>query len=150
MAHAENRDLLEILKAELSYIEGGGYQRRFRSEWRAQFVFEDSPTCMNYGVSARAFVPCRHCVLMPLIPAEQRAAQWPCRRIPLNRARETLDSLYRSADSLEIEIAVRRWLLAQIAHLESERTVPAKCPAHEESPDAEDPLEGQRRRSATA
>jgi hypothetical protein len=115
------RDLLEVLKTELQFLEEGGYRYPFRNDWRAQFIFEDSPTCLNYNAPAKDFVPCSNCPLMGLIPAEKRSAKWPCRQIPLNGAGETLESLYRSADAAEIEIVVRRWLRAQIQRLESQK-----------------------------
>lgn len=121
MVCGEQHDLLGILKAELKFLEEGAYRHPFRNDWRAQFVFEDSPTCLNYGVAAGDFVPCSECVLMPLIPADKRSAKSPCRHIPLNRAGETLDTLYRSADPSEIEITVRRWLKVQIERLENSK-----------------------------
>ena len=44
---SKKRDLLEVLKLELEFLKGGGYRKG--SSWRPQFIFEDSPTCLNYG-----------------------------------------------------------------------------------------------------
>jgi hypothetical protein len=44
-----DRELLDVLKAELASQEGGGYSNRARFPWRPNFVFEDSPTCLNLG-----------------------------------------------------------------------------------------------------
>ena len=44
----DDRDLLTVLKAELEFLEKGGYRHSPHARWRPQFIFEDSPTCMNY------------------------------------------------------------------------------------------------------
>ena len=48
----DDRDVLEALKFELQFLEKGGYGRSPRDPWRAQLIFEDSPTCMNYDSKA--------------------------------------------------------------------------------------------------
>ena len=49
----DDRNLLEVLKFELEFLEQGGYGRLPREAWRARFVFEDSPTCMNFNSKDR-------------------------------------------------------------------------------------------------
>lgn len=121
---SDQRDLLEVLKFELEFLKKGGYGRSPREAWRPMLIFEDSPTCMNYDSKENA-APCSNCVLMQLVPPELRLGKLPCRRIPLNPAGETLDSLYRYGDQPEIEEAVRNWLVATIAQLEERRRAPA-------------------------
>lgn len=116
------RDLLDLLKAEMKFLEEGGYRHPVRNDWRAQFIFEDSPVCLNYGAPAERLATCSTCALMAIVPPELRTAKWPCRQIPLNRAGETLDSLYRTAEASEIEVIVRQWLRQQIHRLEDETT----------------------------
>jgi hypothetical protein len=116
----DDRDLIDVLKFELNFLEKGGYGRSPRQPWRPQLVFEDSPTCMNYD-RKEAPAPCNACVLMDLAPRESRSEPVPCRNIPLNMAGETLDSLYRYGDQYEIEEAVRSWLRTTITQLEEER-----------------------------
>ncbi|MGC1835280.1 MAG: hypothetical protein WA714_19635 [Candidatus Acidiferrales bacterium] len=116
----DERDLLEVLKFELNFLEKGGYGRSPREAWRPQFVFEDSPTCMNYD-SKEHPEPCSHCVLMQLVPPPFRSAKIPCRHIPMNEAGEGLDSLYRYDDQAEIENSVGNWLRKTIAKLEQTR-----------------------------
>jgi hypothetical protein len=41
----DERDLLDVLKFELSFLEKGGYGRSPREAWRPVYIFEDSPTC---------------------------------------------------------------------------------------------------------
>jgi hypothetical protein len=123
----DERDPLEVLKFELSFLEKGGYGRSPREPWRAHFVFEDSPTCMNYDQKDRPS-PCRECFLMEFVPAADRKQQVPCRHIPLTENGDTLDSLYRWSNQSEIEDAMKHWLLATIRKLELER-VQAKAEA---------------------
>ena len=50
----DERDLLEVLEAELKFLEDGGYGRSPSTPWRPQlYVFEDSLTCMNYSLPKR-------------------------------------------------------------------------------------------------
>jgi hypothetical protein len=117
----DERDLLEVLKFELKFLEDGGYGRSPRTPWRPQYIFEDSLTCMNYD-SKENRGPCSDCVLMHLVPSEHHSEKIPCRHIPLNASGDTLDSLYRYNDQSEIEETVGSWLRAAIQRLEEERT----------------------------
>jgi hypothetical protein len=116
----DERDLLEVLKFELEFLEQGGYGRAPRTPWRPQYIFEDSLTCMNYD-SRENPGPCSDCVLMQLVPPEHRSEKIPCRHIPFNMSGETLDSLYRYSDQKETEDTVANWLRATIRRLEEER-----------------------------
>ena len=118
--HKDERDLLDVLKFELEFVEKGGYGRSPREPWRPQFIFEDSPTCMNYDCKDGPG-PCNDCVLMHWIPDERREEKAACRHIPLGPSDETLDALYRYGDQQEIEGAVATWLRATISQLESQR-----------------------------
>ncbi|HJY86130.1 MAG TPA: hypothetical protein VKE24_04760 [Candidatus Acidoferrales bacterium] len=116
----DKRDLLEVLKFELEFLEKGGYGRSPRTPWRPQFIFEDSPTCMNYDSKDNPG-PCSDCVLMQLVPAERRGEKIPCRHFPLNPEGETVDSLYRYGNQEELEDNLRTWLRATIHGLEQEQ-----------------------------
>jgi hypothetical protein len=116
----DERDLLEVLKFELKFLEDGGYGRSPRAVWRPQLIFEDSPTCMNLN-SPEGPMPCTDCVLIQLVPPEFRSEQIPCRHIPFDSSGETLDSLYRYGDQVEIEEVVGGWLRTTIKRLEEER-----------------------------
>jgi hypothetical protein len=118
--HKDERDLLDVLKFELNFLEKGGYGRSVRAPWRPQFVFEDSPTCMNYD-SKENKAPCSDCVLMQLVPPEGWSEPIPCRHIPFNAEGETLTSLYAHDDQYETEEVVGKWLRETIAKLETER-----------------------------
>lgn len=116
----DERDLLDVLRFELQFLKDGGYGRSPRTPWRPQYIFEDSLTCMNFD-SKENPAPCSECVLMPLVPPEQRSEKIPCRHIPFNVFGETLASLYRAGTQQEIEETVGEWLQATIQRLEEER-----------------------------
>ncbi len=131
--HKDERDLLEVLKFELEFLEKGGYGRSPRAAWRPKFIFEDSPSCMNYD-SKEDPAPCEECVLMELVPADERKNAIPCRFIPLDESGETLDSLYRHGEQHEIEEAMRGWLRGTIEKLEEAREARKKLLIKEAPP----------------
>jgi hypothetical protein len=90
----DNRDLLTVLKAELEFLEKGGYLHSPSASWRPQFIFEDSLTCMNHDRRVSQ-LPCSECILMNLVPADCRNVKIPCRHIPLNAEGFTIDTYYR-------------------------------------------------------
>ena len=118
----DRRDLLNVLKAELTFLDLGGYSRQLPAGARPTLIFEDSPTCINCGRRDDPVVPCAECVLIDLVPAGCRSKQVPCRHIPLNRSGDTLDSLYKKADPGQVEESVRKWLCATINRLERKRS----------------------------
>src|ERR1700730_1709149 len=118
--YKDERDVLDVLKAELAFLEKGGYGRSPRESWRQPLIFEDSPSCMNYD-SKETPGPCSDCVLLQLVPPQFRGRQIPCRHIPFNAEGETLDSLYRYSDQFEVEEVFGKWLRKTIAALEEAR-----------------------------
>ncbi len=128
----DERDLLEVLKFELKFLEDGGYGRSPSARWRPQLIFEDSPTCMNFNSQEQG--PCSDCVLMQLVPPEFRSAQIPCRHIPFYKSGETLDSLYRYSEQGEIEDVFGNWLRATIQRLEEERVAAKQTPCRQPAP----------------
>ena len=116
----DDRDVLEVLKFELNFLEKGGYGRSPREPWRPQLIFEDSPTCMNYD-SKENPGPCSDCLLMQFVPPERRAEKIPCRHIPLNAEGETIDAFYRYGSQQELEGAFGNWLRAAIKGIEAAR-----------------------------
>jgi len=117
----DERDLLDLLKSELEFLENQGYRREPETAWRSKYVFEDSPSCLNYYAEQNPR-PCAECALSYLVPPALRSAKFPCRHIPLTMSGETLDSLYRYSDRAEIENTVGTWLRNAIQRLEEERT----------------------------
>jgi len=116
----DERDLLDVLKFELNFLEKGGYGSSPREPWRPKFIFEDSPTCMNYDCKENP-APCSDCVLMQLVPPEFRSGKITCRQIQLNGSGETLDNLYRYGDQHEIEETFGNWLRVTIHQLEEQK-----------------------------
>lgn len=116
----DERNVLEVLKAELEFLKKGGYGRSPREPWRAQLMFEDSPSCMNFN-NKKNPRPCCECVLMQFVPPEGRTEKVPCRHIPLTPAGETLYELYRGGTQLELDDALADWLRGRIAQLETEQ-----------------------------
>src|SRR5690242_6836400 len=62
-------EVLESLKKELAFLEGGGYKHAPRSPWRVPYIFEDSPSCPNYSERARPH-RCEDCWLMQFVAPE--------------------------------------------------------------------------------
>jgi hypothetical protein len=116
----DERDLLELLKFELKFLEDGGYGRSPHTAWRPQYTFEDSPTCLNFDNSARPH-PCSECLLMRFVPAELQDQVSPCRLIPITSKGETIDYFYRCGTQLELEEALAGWLRKQVSQLEGQR-----------------------------
>jgi hypothetical protein len=132
----DERDLLEVLKFELQFLEDGGYGRSPSARWRTQLIFEDSPTCLNFNSQEQA--PCSDCVLMQLVPPEFRSAQIPCRHIPFDKSGETLDSLYQCSEQGEIEDVFGDWLRATIQRLEEEHVAAKRALSNQPAPTAGD------------
>lgn len=120
----DKRDVLEVLRTEFALVKLGVYS--LRSSWGPQFIFEDSPTCINCDPENR--IPCTACVLIQFVPPEHRSEKIACRHIPLNARGETLDSLYRYGNAQEIKETVGNWLCTTIDRLERERSDHAADP----------------------
>jgi len=116
----DKRDILEVLKFELNFLEQGGYGRSVRTPWKPTSAFLDSPACINFNDSARPH-PCNECVLTDLVPAKYREEKIPCHHIPLNHQGETVYTMERQREQLELEEALRNWLKETIQRIERER-----------------------------
>src|SRR5256885_5287160 len=84
----DERDILEVLRAELDQIEKGGYGRSVRTPWKPTSTFQDSLTCINFGYPYRAH-PCDECFLNDLVPPGRRSEVVPCHHIPLKDRKST-------------------------------------------------------------
>jgi hypothetical protein len=118
MSHIE--DVLDILRFELKFIEDGGYGRSPHTPWRPPLIFEDSPSCLNFSEDSRRH-PCAECALMQFVPKEHQAEEVPCRFIPLTELKETVDHLYRCGTQMELEEALKKWLIKKIEELEKQQ-----------------------------
>jgi len=115
----DDRNLLETLKAELAFLESGGYRHKPRFPWRPSFVFEDSPTCLNFGAK-EGRRPCSECLLMQFVPNDQKKLAYPCRHIPLTHEGESVAHFYDCGTEMELETALKGWLQRKIAELEAQ------------------------------
>lgn len=113
------KDVLATLQAELAFVERGGYRTPEKAAWRPQFIFEDSPTCLNFRNFGERH-PCRECALINFVPIGHKERQFPCRYIPLDDHAHTLDFLYRTATEEEAHAVVASWLRKTIAQLKHE------------------------------
>lgn len=116
----DKRDILDVLKFELGFLEDGGYGRSPRTPWRAPAIFEDSPVCPNFCDPSHA-TPCDKCLLEQFVPDQQKKETSPCRFIRLTGEGQTVEDLYRTGSQAEMEEALAKWLRAQIARIERER-----------------------------
>jgi hypothetical protein len=114
----DERDVLELLKSELDFIEQGGYGRSVRTPWQATSPFRDSLTCVNYALPEKAH-PCSECHLIEFVPADKRSEELPCHAIPLNAAGDTVESL--EDNQTKLEESLKEWMRAKIKEIETAR-----------------------------
>ncbi|PYT88457.1 MAG: hypothetical protein DMG36_24075 [Acidobacteria bacterium] len=113
------KDVLATLQAELAFVERGGYRTPQQAAWRPQFIFEDSPTCINYRNFGERH-SCSQCALIDFVPNGLKQERFPCRHTPLDDSGHTLDFLYRTATEEEAHAIVTSWLRNTIAQLKYE------------------------------
>lgn len=118
----DNRDILELLKDELVFIEKGGYGRSVRTPWVAKSVFQDSLSCLNYGYPYRAH-PCADCRLLEFVGPQDHSETVPCHFIRLNEAGNTVEELEKEGNEPRTINAVKTWLRNKISQIEAERSV---------------------------
>src|SRR5215470_14102027 len=116
----DERDILELLKDELDFIQKGGYGRSVRTPWHSKSTFQDSLTCINYGYPYRAH-PCNECHLLEFVNPDHQNEPVPCHFIPLNTDGETIEDLELRDNEAKLEREVSRWLRAKIKEIEEER-----------------------------
>jgi hypothetical protein len=114
----DQRDILELLRTELDFIEKGGYGHSVKTPWKAISSFRDSLTCVNYALPEKAH-PCSECHLMEFVPRDKQKEEMPCHSIPLNAAGDTVDSL--EGNQSKLEQILKGWMRAKISAIEAER-----------------------------
>lgn len=127
----DDRELLTVLKKELEFLEKGGYRHTMRAPWRPHFIFQDSPTCLNFDTT-QVPRPCCDCVLTQFVPEDSKRGKIPCRYIPLNERGETIDWFYKYGTQDELEAAMKQWLGKTIARLENEKAENLRVADHTE------------------
>ncbi len=112
----DRRDVLQVLRYELNYVEQGGYGRSVGSG-KAVSPFKDTLSCLNFGEPHRPHA-CHECLLFDFVPEASRTEDVPCHFIPLNSEGRTIAEIKKSGSPEELENAVKNWLQTTISHLE--------------------------------
>ena len=116
----DNRDILELLKEELAFVEQGGYGRSVRTPWLPKSAFQDSLTCINYADPNRTH-PCSECHLIDFVDRGHLSDEIPCHYIPLNEAGETIADLEAKGNQATLEASLKAWMRAKIKQIEDRR-----------------------------
>jgi len=119
----DKRDVLEVLRYELNFLEQGGYGNWYSTPWGPASVFQDSLTCPNHGDPTRPHA-CHECLLYDFVPEEYRTDDVPCHHIPLNRNGVTIATANQTEE--ELRENVKHWLKRTIARIEADRAKNAK------------------------
>ncbi len=114
-------DILELLKAELAFVEQGGYGRSVRTPWLPKSAFQDSLTCINFADPTHAH-PCSECQLFDFIPENRKAEDVPCHYIALNEAGETIVDLEAQDNQQKLERELKQWMRKMIEKIEATRS----------------------------
>ncbi len=115
----DDRDIIELLKAELNFLEKGGYGRSVRTPELPTSIFQDSPSCACFPFRTHD----SECALMEFVPPEFRSETTPCHFIPLNQTGDTAAMIEERGDQQRLEEAIKNWLRARISQIEQERDV---------------------------
>jgi hypothetical protein len=116
----DDRDILELLREELAFIEHGGYGRSVRTPWLPKSAFQESLTCINYADPNRSH-PCSECHLVDFVRPEDLSEDVPCHFIPLNEAGETIADLEAEGNQAKLEATLKQWMKAKIKQIEDRR-----------------------------
>jgi hypothetical protein len=116
----DDRDILELLKEELAFVEQGGYGRSVRTPWLSKSAFQDSLTCINFADPNRTN-PCSECHLIDFVTNDHHSEEIPCHFIALNEAGETIKDLEAQGDQAKLEATLKQWMRAKIKQIEEQR-----------------------------
>jgi len=114
----DTRDVIQVLRYELNFLEQGGYERAVKAGV-ASSPFRSTYTCLNFGDPLRPHA-CHECLLYDFVPARHRTEDVPCHHIPLNGG-ETVAGLLKTGDKKRLIVALGHWLRVTIARLEAQR-----------------------------
>ncbi len=119
--HKDDRDVLEVLKFELDFLESGGYGRSVHTPQVPTRIFQDSISCINFGDPSRPR-PCEECLLIEFVPESRQHEDVPCHHIPLTAKGDTVESM-GGGNQAALEEAFANWLRATIRRLEQDRAL---------------------------
>jgi hypothetical protein len=111
------RDVLQILRYELNYLEQGGFDRD-RALLGSESPFLGTFSCINFGDPLQAHA-CRECMLHQFVPDDRKAEEIPCHFIRLDPSGETIAELIQKNDPRHMTIVLENWLRATIARIEA-------------------------------
>jgi len=111
------RNVLEVLRYELNYIEQGGFDRD-RTSLGMESPFLGNFTCINFGDPLRAHA-CRECSLHEFVPKDRQTEEYPCHYIRLSDSGETIAELIKKKDPKRLVVVLEHWLRTTIAQLEA-------------------------------
>jgi hypothetical protein len=111
------RELLQLLRFELNYLEQGGFDRD-RALLGTQSPFLGTFACINFGDPLQAHA-CRECLLHQFVPENKQTEEFPCHYNRLTASGETIAELIENNDPRRLEIALTNWLRTTIARLEA-------------------------------
>lgn len=115
----DRRDVLQVLRYELNFLEQGGYSRNIR-QGNGISPFQDTLSCLNFGEPSRPHT-CHECFLYDFVPPKSRTEDVPCHFIPLDEQGTTIAKLLKDGESQRLENILQAWLRRMIGKLEKER-----------------------------
>jgi hypothetical protein len=116
MSH-DPREMLQLLRFELNYLEQGGYNRD-RALLGTDSPFQGTFACINFGDPLRRHA-CHECLLHQFVPEGKRTQEFPCHFIPLSASGETVAELIEKKDFRRMVVALEHWLRITIARLQA-------------------------------
>jgi hypothetical protein len=116
----DRRDVLQVLRYELNFLEQGGYSRNIR-QGNGISPFQDTLSCLNFGEPTHPHT-CHECFLYDFVPDASRTEDVPCHFIPLDDHGSTVAGLLHSGDNHKLELMLQAWLRKAIAKFEGERS----------------------------
>ncbi len=120
---SDHRDVLEILRYELNFLEQGGYGQAKQAE-RLPSPFRDAQICLNFGDPLRPHA-CHQCFLYEFVPEDSRTENVPCHYIPLDPSGHRMIDFLKAGDRAGLERALKIWLRRTIEELAVTQLRPA-------------------------
>jgi len=112
-----SRELLEVLRFELNYLEQGGFNRD-RALLGTESPFQGSYACINFDDPLRTHA-CHECMLYAFVPENKKTEDLPCHHILLDDSGETVAKFIEKNDPLGMVEALEHWLRVTISRLEA-------------------------------
>jgi len=111
------REVLEILRFELNYLEQGGFEQD-RDLLGNESPFLGTIACINFGDPLRAHA-CHECLLYQFVPEDKQGEEIPCHHIRLSDSGETIAGLIAVNEPRRMAMVLEQWLRTTIAQLQA-------------------------------